>query len=731
MTTATLSGFPLLGSSSVRWGPSSGVKPRVEEFDMVPAHADEVFKLSWAARKPQTLLIDKDGTNKAEFKNLWVLNVSPGDNPNIKRVVIADRRWFWSYGHTLRRYNIRRHTGTKRVVATNQLAIDPVIEKWQYAAYSLPIDGGDKVTKWIPKDVLGDVLHDASKIEQAFTGSSYGVSFMDDISNDVPIEGLTVDDPSDSAVMRVLSYLPEANLYINNDGDVVVYSKASGLDSSVVEALNPEIIGRGHAELVDNRFLRPKEIHVLFSYEVELRFDYFESSITGTQTALLDERVVENVLPIPDFTLPLPPASAKKCQGEYITVDQAFGLWGNLPNPFGGATQPLTHDLVQKAFMPFQDLWAAIGICGKFDPDRDWIPRVAALQQHYRQTFRINSRWVDRVLSIKPYRVATVDQASGQRAPAMAYSDYSLLNTRRSLYKDQSIGDHRLNYAQSLSGYPTTPPFHIDLQTKPTPAHVTIPDSDQGIVHLEFALDPVRLYEIVLPSKIEDFSDGKPSVHGNLTDRDHGSVAFDAVTDYTKPLPKLSANYKCAFIVTAIPASPNDNRQLFRVVVKPEDVKGLVPPGLSHGLESAAGPIMEIRVGAGTETARVQWLDSRQDDIDSLFGVGTHPPNMDGLVLNDDKKFNVRAGAASLQNIAAAAAARLYASLSDRMQGSITGDLNKSAVPQGWISEITHEVTTKGETTTHAALPPKVEEFNIMSFLDSSTRTTLLRLVQK
>src|SRR3972149_6974699 len=78
----------------------------------------------------------------------------------------------------------------------------------------------------------------------------------------------------------------------------------------------------------------------------------------------------------------------------------------------------------------------------------------------------------------------------------------------------------------------------------------------------------------------------------------------------------------------------------------------------------ARGPVMEIRVPPSLETARVTWLDAREQDLEKLFGIREGVPDLTGLVLNDVSSV----GGASLQAIALAIAARTYGILTDRLQ---------------------------------------------------------------
>ena len=63
--------------------------------------------------------------------------------------------------------------------------------------------------------------------------------------------------------------------------------------------------------------------------------------------------------------------------------------------------------------------------------DADWGSRIGAIQQHFRRTYRIEKKVVDRLRSIKAIRFGTIDPVSGTRAPATAYQDWAVIASQR------------------------------------------------------------------------------------------------------------------------------------------------------------------------------------------------------------------------------------------------------------------------------------------------------------
>lgn len=707
--TATLGGKPLLASSAVQWTLQNGTKPVIETFDMAPSDA-----LTIATPTEVTLKIDIGEGNSITVNRLSVLNISPGENPFISKVTVADLRWRWSYRHILRRYNMRRNIGTKRVQANDEIAVGfdraPDVAYWDWSK--------NKATgqAWTARDALEDVLKDLQKIKD------FKYKIDEKLASKLlplPFEEVQIDDAGDSALYRILSKFQEGQCYVDYDGTVIIYSKASGAEREVVKSMMPEIQDRGHVDLVKNNLIRPKWIEVLFTREVEVRFNFTENaSASSTQTADDDTRTVDNVLPTPDYQLSV--NSQMLPQGSYITFDEAFNAWGSIPligNPI-----KIDHRLIQRAFIPQMDLWAAMGIAGDFvDPTStlaNWIDRISTCQVHYRQTFRLKRKWMDRIYSIRPYRLSTVDPQSGQRGALQAWGDYCIIPTQRAIWRQ--TGAKSLPYAINRTAYPLS--GNIDSTAHPSPAVVSIMDHDQGIIRVEYVLDPFRQREMILPSQMV----ASTIPVADLRQRSR-TITFDAVIN-SSTAPRLSPSFQLATILTVVPAAPNTTQQLHKITVKPEDIASLLPDTQAAALTDCEGPVMQIRIGDKTEVARIQWRDARSTDIEKIFGITEGEPDLTDLVLNEGPVTNLKTGA-SLNAIAKGVAASYYASLVDRYEGTMTGHLNGGIHMNGWMDQVIHRLDTDGVATTAVAMAESLPQFDLMAFLDSSTRAAILHPV--
>jgi hypothetical protein len=723
-TDATLGGATILASSPARWSFTEGLQPHEETFDLIPADAEKLAKSG-----ASVTLHYKVGDKPVDVKNLTVLRVMPGEHGKISRVLVTDCRWKWPYAWVAGRYNMRMRTGVKRVVALDIPGeVKDVIADVQYAPWSLKVPDGGFAGRWMPLDVLKDVM---TQVIGDQPGWQVDPDFAQGLQN-LSVEELEVCDAGDNAIGKVLGFFPGAGVTVRGDGLIWFFNRTSGAEVAMAAKLGPEIVGGGHVMLVNNAITRPSIVRVHFVREQEVRFDAIENaSISNTSAAIVNQRRLENVLPIPDYSLVV--GGKTLCQGTYVTIDAYLNAINGLAGLPGGVR--LDHDFLQKAFMPYLDLWGSINLLGIRDAQSDWPARVAALSQHYRRTYRINPRWRARFLKFFANRVATLDPTTFTRSPSLVYGDYAYLGGQRYWWKQ--LGENPgteaadLSYAVNKTGYPTGAANgdgtnQFDSHTSPIPAKVFIADHDQGIIHVEHQIDPVKLFDAILPSKLDTI--GLPC--GDLSQRTR-PIAFNAVIKGAENVvPKLASSHKMAIVLTAIPACPNGLGQFFPVEVAPGQVAKLLPSALQSGLSSAFGPIMNVFVGAGTETARGAWMDARATDIEAIFGLpaGAAPPKGDDLIVNSSIGDN--SGAASLQSIALGVAARIYALYSDHLEGAATGLMNGDLTVAGWLSRVTHELDTEGKATTKLEFPGQLPKLDLFAFLDSATRAIIMRQVK-
>jgi hypothetical protein len=747
-TIIKVGGIVVEASAAAEWDATEGTGAVIRTFDISPADAARIE----SGYKGAPISIEgENGGKPFTWQNLYIVGVTEGDHPSSRRLRVADRRVWLANLWIKHIFNLRRNTGTKRLIdpaTANTPELQPLAASVTYAEWSLK----SQTQGWTAADVLDEIMGQIVEWEKAERGSRAGFRYEFDRTrlNAVPIEDLLLDDAADAALARVFAYLPQIGITVDPDGAYRLYDKTDGGEAGMVALAGSPVPGTGDIQLVSNRYLRPREIHLLYTIKSEFRADFIEQgSYANTVSRGDNDRALDNVLPVPDFQLTVNGQTV--VQNTWITFPQALAAWG----PLLGWGQ-IDFPILQEAFVPFLDLWGGFALSGLLTPTAEWMGRVAAMQTHYRQTFRLTRRWMDRIYKLTAERIGTVDPQSGQRAEAVCYSDYAYPGTMRSVLAESPVvaaigvlADFDYTWMKNVKGYPNNsngPVIDgvatgtIDSTSKPAPAKVSVVDHDQGIVHLEFRGDPLRLHDAVLPSMVTlgdkdaDVAvrgDGTPSVPGPTADFTDITrpISFNAVSNINaNQRPKLTREDKKAVILSAIPSAPNNKHGLYRVVIKPGDVADALSSAASKGLGDALGPPMEIRIRPSMAMALIPWSDARAADIEAIFGIGDTAPNLAGLVMNDTAQEKLGTVAASLQELSKAVAARIYASLTDRLQGTMSVPFEPNVRPQGWLSSVAHIIDTQGRGLTRLTCPERIPSMDVYQFMDSGTRALLLKI---
>lgn len=700
------------------WDETSGVKPHVATFDVL---GRDVGKLTQGPPREVTLHLGEAG----DFQNLYVTSEAAPDIPAASRVVLEDCRTWWDHAWVRRSYNVRRRYGVQRLSdPTNVVAvpIDPILA---YTPCSLD-DGVPWTAKRVLQDVCGIVFDFMQANGLRRPELAIDTDLLEGLQQTV-IDNLEVDAAGDEAIGTVLRFLPGADIFVAASGDVVAYSTSRGGEARQLAAAGPELVGKGHIERISLARKRPAYIDVLFSREIEVRWDYHEYQAGQTISVGVDSRTLTNVLQNNDFNLAL--GSRTVCEGTWVPVLEALPAWGLAP----GIDTVLTTRDVQMCMVPYMGLMTALGQTGSRISLLNWPGRIGSLEDAYRQVFQIPRRWMDKISALMASRVGTIDTQTGLRAPAAVYSDYAYLPSARALYQ-QMDGDHDGAYCVNVARYPTS--GILTPNTSRASARVTIIDEDQGVFRLDYLVDRNKLMEGVFPSQIE--LDGDNTQPGTTARKSPGGDFLDIGRPFFYDMiaegmsaPKLTSEWACAVILTAVPAIAQSGKHKvsthFHVVrVKPAECGGF------KGQDECYGPGMQIRVGPGIETARVCWKDDRAEDIEKAFGLLDGDPQLDDLTMNN---FTGGAGGvqqpggASLQTISHAVATRVYFAMADRFHGSATSPMTDQVEPEGWLRTVQHRVTAEGEQLTILQLPESVPRIDLMHFLDSTTQRIIMHAV--
>lgn len=712
----SIGGAWLLADGDSTWTITAGTRPDEAVFSVRP---EDAAVLVSGSIQPVELVITPDGAGgTGRWANLFVITEEPRTDPNIARVRVVDRRWFWSHAHVSRNFNRRRVVGSMRTeIEGSPPELRPLRPEIAYHPATLDTERGN--IPWTPKRALQSVLDSCLVPERDLLKQAPGLSGLGNLATGVPIEDLELEEGGDQALARILQYIPNARLTLDRFGDVVVYTATDGTDKPLAKETGPEIVDLGSVRNISAARLRPSAINVWFRREHEIRFDWEE--VPGGASRGQDDRFFDNVLPVPDRA-GIEIDGEKHAQGTWVTFVEYLDALGNEPPTFmpGLISAQAWQRKLLEVMVPYRDLLTPLRHASQFDAKNDWLTRIGAIQQHWRKTFRISRRWMDRLNSLRAYLIATIHPSTGTRAPAKVWADHAWIATQRTIRSYQGdYGD--APYVTNVDSYPASGDLKDgDL----APALPQILDEDQGIVHFDFVPHITNKYHDFLPGHVTiDGGTVGPTSDIRRVDK---PITFNAIGTSHK-LPKLTSGYKVAMLLTGSPATYNDtrNRHLFRVTKTAQEIADVLPFGA--GVEESYGPVLDVYVGPSVETARVDWRDADRQKIEQSFGIGgkADPDSISHLVVNLDDN---QEGGASLDAIATAVASQTYAMLVDRFHGAKAMPLLPGAHPTGYVERVSHTIMESGGVYTQARWPEHLQQLPLLSLLPDSVRRVIMRL---
>jgi len=706
-TLAKLDGRPIALTSSPTWQMTTGVTPYIGTFDMATADALTVVRNG----KP---LKSKLQLGNDTWEALSVLYSVPGVRPGRETVYVADRRFWWSWEWKYRVYNLSRRTGFERRGEFQEKLKQTVTPIKGYARFSRqPRTGAD----WKPLDFLTEVIEDidpTAALDIQFKG----------LLQVTPIQDVILDLDGASAIGEALAHVPGFDITVGPKGRIYVFSWLSGAEEKILGDGTFKIHGtagagewsQGNAAAVDYANIVPALVRVLFTIESELRFDTADQFPAGSVAQFGPvPRVAANVAPIPDFVL----GPQKLATGTFTGIGVLLKLWSDGQGLF---PKGVAFKHLDRAMIPRNDtLWASFRLLNRIPPSKKnlvWAHRISTLKGWYRQGFQIPSQWMDNILELRDYLVATLDPVEGQRAPARAYGDWCSIPTKRGRWFRKTAKG--LAWATNHKGFPGAGK-NPNADTQPMPAHVRIYDGDQGVIRVDMTTSPWGDEQITLPGIISDVPVGDLRAGS-------GHVVFNAKTRLKKPV-SLVRPQRMAIYLTAIPGNV-----LFSIAVDSQD------KGVDLGGHLAQGPTRTVRVRPPEATARIRWLDdgpgarSNAKLIETVFGLRAGDPQAalqelarrgDIVNLGDN---NIQA--ASLKRLALAKALQIFRREGNRYQGAKSVPLNSHWIPEGAIDTVTHTVrpdgTARTRLQTRATLPP----LDIVAFFDNATQKIYLKLIK-
>ena len=186
LASASFGGYDLLLSKEVSWSIKEGTSPHIATFHMRPEDAQALSEKP--SNTPFSLQMydfapgSEEGGHQLIVNDLYLLDVRPGPHPWISEVTVADKRWLWTYSTVLRRYNMRRHVGVKRLIDNDSFAVSfDRADNIQFWRWSLRQKKAGKLVKWDVYRIIEDVMKAVNESVKDYGGGNTAVKIDNDI----------------------------------------------------------------------------------------------------------------------------------------------------------------------------------------------------------------------------------------------------------------------------------------------------------------------------------------------------------------------------------------------------------------------------------------------------------------------------------------------------------------------------------------------------------------------
>lgn len=683
-------GVPLWGA--FHWPLTTGaVAPRVI-WELDPGAAEQVL-----AKRDVTIKFEDD-TPILDVKAV-VLGEVPSGSVYSRAVVLSDARWYWQFKNPVRAFNIRARTGDLRQINGADPTPNNLADAYKFKLYSID-DGEAPFTPRRLLEVLLGYLQDGRpwRIE----GSPRATK--------VP-NTLELTDRGDHGLDRALAVVGGMTVRCDPDGTIVVFNRLPGDEAAAVKRFVPyDLEEHGKLRWISLAASRAKACRVGYRRRHAIRFDAIEPATT----VATDGPWMENTIQVtdPDLTA----ADGKAIYpGEYLER----GAWFTAVAAKADAPALAGNFTLAKAragFLGDNHARAYVQPLGTALPSAAWANRLGAFKRDFRRTYRINRRFVERVIpgTLEPYEADVLDSASGRRAPSRVFADYLQVPSRRQQSKDLEARTAwnidsfpwATGVTQSQAGekaYKDAP--LVPELTKARNAHVRVLDPDVGLIRIEIESNPFDPAELILPMRVIDI----PQFDAGKANRALAQARLAQCT-------VASADRKTV-ILSCCPAGTNDERALYVVEVEPR--AALARLGAPVGDVVCGAPKQELFVGAALTVARFSWKDADSDKILAAFGATAGGVQAAAALrpVNEEE----------LRDYAEGLAASYYASMLDHYEGVQRIAMEPALLPVGSIHTVTHSIEQDGRLLTtvsaDASLPPPPPE----ALLRASTRAALFR----
>lgn len=761
-TKVTLGGVPISANGSVVWKLVSGIQPYQTAFSCHEAHWESIRSNMGV---PLTMRVQTTRST-LEIKSVFVLYELPSDSPNRRSFLVSDRRWRWEYRLVTKDYNMVRRTGDKTLIGAQ--AVEAPIELAQqkdsyfYLPYSLD---GDK--RWTPRRMLEDVFkyvepYKDSRVVESFPPFGQDVGGRKDDVGGITIQNMLLRDQGNIAMLKALQSCPGADVYVRYDGKVAIFDSTSEVKTRQAWTDAGPATWDGQ-RVVNTRkeSVRPKSVAVHFQREVELVLEYednFPAAGSTVETTKRDKNApfVENVMPTVDpetSVTEYDPVQDKMVSktvgmGTYVEFKALLKAWDD-KKPQG--SMPWTFDTISKHWL-HGDLDGALGNKGlDLDPKGNVSARVQMIKQHFRQTFRVNQRIMERVRDIQPIRVFTLDPVTGLRAPSLVWGQACVVPTTKGHLMASRTDPDKAKVYLNVDYYPGEE--RETVETPPGPTRLMLVDRDRGIFRIEWIESPYGTVSSFVPSLLCDVHGTPKVLMRDLKAQDRepvitGARKYDASNGIF-----LANSCKMKMIVTMVPCAPNDSRQFHTEYIDPEKIDEQFQA--SFTMTNGRAPDYHVFIPPNEVAARFGWLkdkDARETAL-KLLGLYDDPETREdeseagpeGAGIKDDPATKNKDESASpdlpgyefinykayIAAYAETAAAEILVPFSDSVNGTLVTDMSPKSTLKGRMTGLSMVVAgaPSGKVQSVFEFPGAARPIDSKALLPMDARMLIMGIV--
>lgn len=745
----TLGGIPLGGVGAVVWRFVTGTEPYATTF--------HVHKDVWNQRlkqhlgKPLELVVTDSRRQTYRIKDIYVLHTAPSDSPNRVYFRVADKRWLWIYTLVSRDYNVPRKSGDRVSINNNihkrPVEVDVTVDEYNYKPWSLK----DGENRWTPKDAVKDVL-DILVGADGYTVESFPIADGGEFS----LQNVSLRDSGDVALARLLSYIPAASVYVDGDGMVRVIDAADfdGMQE-YRNSLPPDTWNGDSLAYVDRKAIRPKDVAVHYQREVEIVFEYSDDYSGSTiSPPVKDAPFLENVIPVVDATkrdgsTPIEFTMYNPKTGKSTTQECAPGTWiearqwlAVMDDDKPDGSWDWNFDTISLHWIK-GNLEKALGGDTVYVKDlsesRNVAARVQALRKHWRQTFRISPRYMNRIRDLQALRVAIIHPVTGARGPALVWGQACVIPTKKGLLAARKDPERAGVYWQ----IDNLPSAGEDLNTvSPSPATIQILDRDQGIFRVEWIGSPFGTTAAIIPCNTEDSSGTLQVPTRDLSKQDTDIMGPNMRVEGggNEFFLKDSMEFKC--LMTMVPGAPNNKTQFHVETLAASDIADVFQK--EYRIQNGDGPTLDVFIPPGESAARFQWQRDTQAraTIILLLGLNEDDPNAAGLPADDPKTPKIDESAMNgfvlinkeleLYEHSRGAAAEAISAFADNLEGASSTVMTRNGLKlKGNMSGASVQIdgAPSGRVSTTHEFPGQSAPVSRFAMLNETARQMVLGIV--